>query len=534
MPWAEAVAIRQGRIIAVGKARDVARRRGRDTRIVDLDGKLLLPGFGDLHAHPVFGGIAFSRCSLHNQTTIKAYQDTIAKCVAATPGTGPIYGVGWGEAQFPPSGNPRKEVLDQVSATRPLIFESVGGHSYWLNSAALAAAGITKDTPNPPNGVIDRDPTTGEPSGSLQESAMDLAKHLVPVPSPAEVEGSILYVNRHFNSLGITSWHDAGIEVGADGKSGTLEAYQALARAGKLSAHVTIALKWANERSIEQTDTLLRVARSAPAGDVRITAVKFYVDGVIPQKTALMIDPYEASGHDHGQSQIAPGVLNEAIARIEAQGLQSHAHAIGDGATRLALDGFAISAKRNPRADRRPMISHLNVIDPVDQPRFGALGVIAVFQPLWASNYGYMDLAKQAIGQRRSQLIYPANSVLKGGGMLAYGADWPVGSANPLQGLQVAVTRTNFDDPASGPLLPGEAITLPQAVRAYTINVAYANRMERETGSIKVGKSADLVVLDQNIFAIAPDQIAKTKVLMTLYKGRVVYDGASASASGRQ
>lgn len=521
-PWAEAVAISGGKIVAVGASADISKWQGGGTRVVDLNGRLLMPAFGDLHVHPVFGGMSFSRCSLHKGESIAEYQEIISGCVDANPGDNPIYGVGWSDSMFPPNGVPRKEFLDAVSTERALIFESTGGHTYWVNSKALEIAGIDNDTPDPENGKIDRDAESGEAVGGLQEAAMQLVGDLIPKPSDTEMQQSILYVAKLFNSYGITSWHDAGIDLNAEGVSETMAAYKAVHDSGALTSHVTLAFKWANERSLDQIPVILDASKQAKEWGLRADTVKFYVDGVIPQQTAAMIEPYVGSDDVRGPLQIEPEILSSAVVQLGAEGMQSHVHAIGDRAVRVGLDAFEMSKNQN-KSTRRPMISHLNVIDPEDQPRFGELDAIAVFQPTWASNYPYMDMTMQAIGPERSKNIYPANSVLQGGGMLAYGADWPVGTADPLLGLEVAVTRINYEDPDSGPLLPQEGITLEEAVRAHTINVAYANNLEDITGSISPGKSADLIVLDTDIFTIPVDDISEANVVFTLFKGEAVY-----------
>lgn len=521
-PWAEAIAIAGEKIVAVGSKATVTKLAGKYTRIHDLEGRFVMPSFGDAHNHPVFGGMAYSRCSLHDGQSIADYQRIIARCIAASPDHDVIYGVGWEDALFPPKGIPRKELLDAISNEKALIFESVGGHSYWVNSRALERAGITRATKDPVNGQIDRDPVTGEPVGGLQESAMELAAALVPSPTPTDLQNSIRYVAKQFNALGITSWHDAGIDLSTDGSSQTLEAYRSVKDAGALTAHVSLAFKWDNGRALDQIPAILAASKRAQDWGLDAKSVKFYADGVIPQQTAAMLEPYQHAGDHRGPLQIAPETFEAAVVQLGAAGIQPHVHAIGDRSTRVALDAFAASRKANGDA-RRPMISHLNVIDPADQPRFGQIGVIANLQPTWASNYPYMDLAKEAIGPVRSQSLYPAASVLKGGGIIAYGADWPVATANPLLGLQVATTRVNYEEPQSPPLLPGEVLTLAQAVRAHTINVAFANGFDGFTGSLIAGKSADLIVLDRDIFAVPGSDIGKAKVLLTLFKGQSVH-----------
>lgn len=527
--WAESVAVRDSKILAVGTDEEIKAYLGKETQVLDLDGRLVMPAFGDLHVHPVFGGMAQSRCPLMEGKGIKEYQAMITKCMAKTPGDGPLYGVGWDDSLFPPKGIPNKKFLDKVSTQRPLIFLSLDGHSIWVNSAALQLARITKDTEEPLNGTIYKDPETGEPVGALLETAMDLMEDFIPKPTAAEMQQSILYVADLFNGFGITSWHDAGIDLDSAGNSEILKAYRAVKNSGDLTSRVSIAFKWRsepddNEDPLDQIDLIKAASQRAEEWGLQAKAVKFYIDGVIPQQTAAMIEPYEHRDDAHrGLLQVPPEILNTAVTRLSVAGFQSHSHAIGDGAARAFLDAVEVAQKANNGNTLRPLISHLNVVEPGDHKRFAELDVIAVFQPLWATNYPYMDLTKRAIGEQRSQYIYPVNSITSAGGMIAYGADWPVASANPFHGLEVAVTRTDVDDLQALPLLPDEGVTLRQAVRSYTYNVAYANNMENITGTIKPGKSADLIITNQNIFEIPVKDISQTEVLLTLFKGRAVH-----------
>lgn len=517
--WAEAVAIKDGRIVAVGSNADVAARAGAGTRTIDMGGKLVMPAFGDAHTHPIFGGMSHARCSLHAGKTLDDYRRIIADCVARTPGTGTIFGSGWNQALFPPNGIPNKALLDQVSKDRALIFES-DGHTLWVNSKALDLAGITRDTPDPKNGTIDRD-ASGEPVGALEETAMALVEPLVPPPSAKDLEGAITYTVRLFNSMGITSWHDAALEWDRGGTSKALEAYRAVDRSGALTMHTVMDLRWNNDRGRDQITDILKL--SARARQIGLTAngVKFFIDGVIPQQTAAMLAPYEGTTV-RGAPQITLAALGEAVTQLDGLGMQSHFHAIGDAAVREALDAVEVARKQDGPRDTRPMISHMNVIDPADQPRFGKLGVTAVFQPLWACDEPYMRLTMEWIGPVRSGYIYPAGSILKAGGRLAYGADWAVASANPFEGLEVALTRVG---PGSKlpPLIASEAVTLEQAIRAYTLNVAYVNHLDAETGSIAPGKSADLIVIDRDLFKIPVTDIHNAKVVVTLFRGRAVF-----------
>ena len=524
-PWAEAVAIKDGRILAVGTSVEIARLKGAKTNVVDLHGRFLMPAFGDAHAHPIFGGMSHARCALHAGETLDDYQKIIADCVAKSPGTGTIFGSGFNQTLFPPNGIPRKEILDAISRDRPLILES-DGHTLWVNSKALELAGITKDTPDPKNGTIDRDPKTGEPVGGLEEAAMALVDPLVPPPTDQDLQGAISFTVKLFNSMGITSWHDAAVEWDKGGTSRAIEAYKAVRDRGGLTMHTAMDLRWNNERGVEQMADILKLSARARAIGLTANGVKFFIDGVIPQQTAAMLAPYEGTTVK-GATQIKLETLAKAVTALDARGIQSHFHTIGDAAVREALDAVAAARNRDGMSDTRPMMSHMNVIDPADQPRFAKLKVTAIFQPLWACNEAYMTLTIERIGPVRSTYIYPAGSVLRFGGRLAYGADWSVASANPFEGIEVALTRVAPEGKLP-PLEPNEAVTLEQALRAYTLDVAYVNHLDKQTGSIAPGKSADLIVLDQDLFRIPTRQIHTTKVMLTLFQGREVHGSLAA------
>ncbi|MCA1200205.1 amidohydrolase [Sphingomonas sp. R647] len=527
-PWAEAVAIRDGKIVAVGTRATVERLKGSTTRVVDLGGRLIMPAFGDAHAHPLFGALSFTRCSLHNGKSIEDYQAIIRKCIADNPGTGTIYGAGWEDSLFPPNGVPHKKYLDAVSTDRPLIFDSVGGHTNWVNSKALELAGITKDTPDPVNGSIDRDPATGEPIGGLQESAQRLMQALIPPVTDKNIQDSVKYTAKLFNSLGIVSWNDAGVAWEEDGSSAMIDAYKAVRDAGELTSYVTVSLTWKNDKGMEQLPGLLKAAARGNALGVPTHTVKFYVDGVIPQKTAYMISPYEHS-HEHGSAQVSPETLKQAVSAVDSRGMHAFLHAIGDNGVRISLDAIEAARTANGKKPTHHMVTHLNVVDPADQPRFGKLDTFAQFQPTWSSWYPYMELTEQAIGKERMKHIYPAGSIVRMGGKLAYGADWPVATANPLEGLEVAMTRRTAGDPAARPLIAEEGVTLEQAIESHTLNVAYVNGFDKVTGSITPGKNADLIVLDRDLFKIPTHEIGKTKVLVTLFKGKAVYGALEAA-----
>ena len=527
VPWASAVAIGNGRIQSVGDADEVAARIGAATTVVDLGGRLVLPSFGDAHVHPVLGGISFAQCSIHDGTSVEHYLSMVSDCIEEAPGNGVVFGRGWGPGLFPPDGIPHKSLLDEVAPDRPVILKSTGGHSIWLNSKALELAGITDDTPDPPNGRIDRDSETGEAIGGLQESAMDLVAAHIPSPTGKQLEDALVYAVDHFNRLGITNWLDAGVEVLADGSSPTIDAYKTVQQDGKLNMNVAVSLKWENDRGNEQIETLLTASKRAQESGIRADSVKFYLDGVLVQRTAAVLHPYMGTADEYGELQIPADQLADAVATLDVQGFQIFIHALGDRAVRKALDVIEESQLNGAEADPRHLIAHLSLIDPADQPRFGELNVAANFQPLWACDHAYMRLTAEQVGDVRMRHTYPANSVLSSGGRLAYGADWPVASANPFEGLEVAVSRREPGMPDTNPLYEHEGVTLEEAIRGYTIEVARVTDLAEETGSLSVGKSADLIVVDQDIFSVPTHQISKTGVLLTLFRGRAVHGDLS-------
>ena len=522
-PTAQAVAIRDGKIIAVGSDADVLNVASERTQRIDLQGKMLLPAFGDAHVHPVYGGLAYARCAMHDATSVEEYIEIARQCVAETESDRWVYGVGWMPGLFPPDGVPRKELLDEVSQDRPIVFRSTGGHSLWVNSKALELAGITKDTPDPYNGRIDRDPQTGELLGGLQESAKDLVNKYLSPPTGDDLAHAIEYSLAHFNALGITNILDAGVEVNSDGISPTIEAYRSLEEANKLHTNVEVAVKWDNNAGLDQVPQLMAAADSVKGPHIASHTLKIWIDGVIAQGTAAMLVPYIDTPSIRGEPTMSDARLDKVVATFDKAGYQVMIHAIGDRAIRMSLDAFAYAREQNGETGNLHQITHAEFITPPDIKRFAKLGVVANFQPLWSTMDPYMQLTAKRVGPERMQSVYPANSLLNAGGEMVYGSDWSVASANPLWGIEVALTRRDLGKPEAEPLLPHEGVTLAQAIYAYTLKVAEINQNANRTGSITVGKDADLVVLDQDLFAVSKYDIAKTKVLLTLFRGQAVH-----------
>jgi len=528
--WASAVAVRRGRIVAVGADRDVRPLVGPGTEVIDLEGRMLLPGFQDAHVHPPAGGLELLQCALADAYSIEDYRRIIAAYAAEHPDLEWIQGGGWSMDVFP-GGVPRKEVLDEIVPDRPVFLPNRDGHSAWVNSRALELAGVTADTPDPDDGRIERDPD-GSPTGALHDGAMQLVERLIPPTTQAEWEEGLRVAQHYLHSLGITAWQDAIV----GGSCPTLDAYLALASRGELTARVVGALWWDRHRGEEQVEELVAQRERSSVGRFRAPTVKVMQDGVVETFTAAVLEPYlDADGRPtnrRGLSFIDPELLRRFVTRLDAEGFQVHVHAIGERAVREALDAFEAARRANGMNDLRHHIAHIQIVHPDDLHRFRALGVAATMQPLWAMNEGQMvNLTVPVLGPERSRWQYPFASLLRSGAVLAGGSDWSVSSPNPLWEIHVAVNRTAFPGYVYGgdvraerePFLGEERIDLPAAIAAFTIGSAYVNHLDDRTGSIEVGKEADLIVLDRNPFEEPPHDIWRARVQMTLVAGERVF-----------
>ncbi len=516
--WAEAVAVRDGRIVYVGRNAGLGVLVGPKTRVVDLRGRMVLPGMHDAHIHPISSGIQALSCDLTGKLTADEYVAAVKACAAERPDEAWIVGGGWLMSAFGPGAMPSRTLLDAVVPDRPVLLYSSDGHTGWVNSRALALAGITRDTPDPPDGRIDRDPQTGELVGSLQEGAMGLVDRHVPPATPAQRMDALRYSVEMLNAYGITGFQDASVSPAE------LETYAALDAARELTVHAVLAQWWERESGVEQIAGMEQRRKQFTNGHVHATSVKIMQDGVMENYTAAMLEPYLVAGSPRGIPMLQPAALNAAVTALDAKGFQVHFHAIGDAAVRQCLDAVQAAGERNGASGLRHHISHLQLIDPADLPRFRALGVVANFQPLWAYPDPYItELTIPFIGEKRAAHMYPIGSMHASGGMVAFGSDWSVSSANPFEQIEVAVRRADSATPDGAVFLPDQRLPLPAAIAAFTINAAYVNGMEGEVGSIEVGKRADLAVLDQNLFAIDPRAISDTRVLLTLFEGKPVH-----------
>ena len=523
-PWAEAVAIREGRIVFVGTVEGAQRFAGRGTRILDLPGKMVLPGFIDSHAHPLSGGLELGECNLYDAKTPAEVEGIIRAYAQAHPQLEWVRGNGWQLPVFPRA-NPTREQLDRAVPDRPAFFWAADGHSGWANSKALALAGITRDTRDPANGRIERDPRTGEPSGTLREAAVGLVTAKMPAYTREARIGAVRRALAEANRFGITAITDA--DAGED----HVLAYSAVDEDGGLTARVTLALHVDDQAPIAPQVAALTALRQQHerGGRLLLGQAKLYADGVLESRTAALLAPYLDRPGDAGPLVYPPEELAARVAALDLAGFQIHIHAIGDRAIRVSLDALRHAAEANPPRERRPILAHIELFDPADLPRFRREGVIASAQPLWAQADDYItDLTEPALGPARSRWLYPLGTLLASGTIVAGGSDWSVSSLNPLEGIQVALTRRAPEAPAGPAWLPQEQARLPEMLAAYTIGSAYAARLERETGSLEVGKLADVIVLDRNLFEIAPTEIHQAKVLLTLLGGRTVYRDSTA------
>ncbi len=537
--WAEAVAVQAGRVQALGDARDVLDLVGPSTRVVDAPAGLVLPGFVDAHNHAPQAGLNQLRVWLNDASGPAEYLRIVADYAAAHPGDGWILGGGWSMEHFP-GGNPRREDLDAVVGDRPVFLFNRDVHGAWVNTAALRAAGITRDTPDPADGRIERDPVTGEPTGSLHEgAAYSFEEHVVPAAGPGDVAAGILHAQQHLHRLGVTSWQDAWVTPQ------TQQAYVSLVAEGLLRSRVVGALWWDRHRGLEQIDELVErraaamsLTGAAGAGDgheipgFHASTVKIMTDGVLENGTGALLEPYclrhahgESADLDVGLTYVDADLLAVAVTRLDQLGFSVHMHTIGDRAVRNALDAVAAAHSANGPsvARRRHHLAHIQIVQPQDVRRFAELGVVANCQTFWAKHEPQMDdLTVPFIGAERAQLQYPFESLRRAGATLAMGSDWPVTTADPLQQIEVAVTRRPHDARAVEPLLPAERLLLDDAVDAFTAGSAFVNH-DPAGGVLRIGGRADLVVVDTDLLAgeVAP---ADARIVLSVVSGAVVHD----------
>lgn len=518
-PWAEAVAVRGDRVIYVGSAAGAAAMKGPRTEVVDLQGRLVLPGFNDAHIHLFEGALSLERVDLIEDDSLAAVQARIRDFAARVAKTPWVVGRGWLYGSFP-GGLPTREQLDAVVSDRPAYMDCYDGHTGWANSKALALAGITRETKDPADGLIVRDPETGEPTGALKEGAKTLVEAKIPAPAREARYALLLRALGLLNAQGITSVQDAGFGL-AD-----LETDVPLLERARAEGRLTVRVRASVRMSQGEVDGPIAAAGRLRARHhdawLRFDAIKAFVDGVVEAKTAAMLEPYPDGGT--GLPNWTPAALTAAVVAADTAGLQVWLHAIGDGGVRMALDAHEAALRANERADRRGRIEHIETISPADYPRFLALGVIASMQPLHANPDQNLEMvwARNA-GPDRAGRGFSWGNLERAGARLVFGSDWPVVTSDVRRGLYCAVTRKTREGKPPGGWLPGQAVSLESAIRHYTVDAAYASFEEGVKGSLAPGALADLVVLSEDLFKEPPEAILRAKVVLTVAGGRVVY-----------
>jgi hypothetical protein len=517
-PWAEAVAVQGDRILFVGSAKETRRHRAAETQVIDAEGRLVLPGMEDSHVHFVSGSESLDKVDLAGTRTVEEVQERIRRFAQEHPESAWVQGRGWMYSAFP-GDMPHKKYLDEVVSDRPAIMTCADGHTSWVNSRALALAGIDRRTPNPKNGTIVRE-ANGEPTGALLETADFLVEKVLPQPTPEETLAALRGGLQEAARLGVVRVHGMGGEFEA------LDLLDKIRREGSLTVRFSVTM-WVSPPGLSAEDWKAYEDASLKYNDewISLGGIKLMLDGVIDSGTGAMLDPYEGQVVDKGKLFWEPEDYKKAVVEINSRGIQVSTHSIGDAAIRLSLDAYEEGTRASGNTDLRNKIEHAEDISAADIPRFGRLRVIGSFQPLHANpDPAWMGAWIKNVGSEREKRAWAWKSVLDGGGRLAFGSDWPVVTINPWIGLQVAVTRQDLDGKPEGGWLPEQKLSLADAVYAYTMGGAFAMRRETDEGSIEAGKLADLILLSQNIFEVDPHKIAETSSVLTMVGGRVVFE----------
>lgn len=513
LPRAEAAAVKDGRIIAVGSTAEIRALAGEATEVVDLEGSLMLPGFIDAHTHFLNGGFALADIQLRDAGSREEFISRIRDRVSRSEKGEWILNGDWDHTLFDPPQLPAKEWIDGFTRENPVCVNRLDGHMVFANSRALELAGITRDTPTPKGGEIVRDPSTGEPTGILKDEAMGLVTRHIPEPSLNEKKKAARAALKHAASLGVTSVHDMAYRD-------NFNVYRELLQEDALSARLCVYIPISDlDRGLPQ-----ELGETPDSDRLKIGGLKGFVDGSLGSFTALFLEPYTDDPRKSGilvADMFPDGIMEKRIREADALGLQVAVHAIGDKANRIILDIFEKVIEENGERDRRWRVEHAQHLHPEDIARFGRLGILASVQPYHVIDDGRW--AEIKIGPRRARTTYAFRSLLESGARLVCGSDWTVAPLDPLTGIHAAVTRSTLDGKHPRGWVPEEKISLEEAIEGYTLNAAYSEFAEDRKGSITPGKLADLVVIDRNLFDIEAGEIARARVQMTVVGGRIVY-----------
>ena len=512
-PTAEAVAIYANRIVAVGSTKDVRKLAGLNTRTIDANKRLLLPGFNDAHTHFLSGGFQLSSVDLRDANSPQEFAARIKAFAAKLPKGRWITGGDWDHERWPDAKLPTKELLDSFTAETPVFVNRLDGHMALANSLALRLAGVTRQTADPPGGVIVRD-KAGDPTGVLKDAAQNFVWKVVPPASFEERLEAARAASNYAASLGVTSVQDmsAGTDVGV---------YQTLLDRGELKTRIYAVSPLPSWECVARTGVRAHFGSEM----LRVGGLKGFSDGSLGSTTALFYEPYRddpSTSGIAGDEMYPEGAMLERVREADRAGLQVMIHAIGDRANDLILSIYEQVEREHGKRDRRFRIEHAQHLRPQDIPRFARDRVIASMQPYHAIDDGRW--AEKRIGKERAKTTYAFRSLLDSGATLAFGTDWTVAPLNPLLTVYAAVTRRTLDGKNPQGWVPEQKISVEEAVRGYTVGSAYAEFQENVKGTIAPGKLADLVLLSRDIFKIDPNEIEKVKVVLTIVDGRVVYE----------
>ena len=510
----EAFAVRGDRFVRVGTAASVMPLRGPSTAMMAItDGAIVVPGLHDAHGHVAGLGASLSELDLRDTPNQAAILEQV-RARAASGSSGWIVGRGWDQNDWPDPVWPTKAALDAVAPDRPVFLRRIDGHAAWVNSRALAVAGVTRETPDPPGGRILRD-ERGEPSGVLIDTAQALVSRRIPPPDDAALRERILLADAEARRLGLTMVHDAGAG------SREIALYRALSDEGALATRLYVMIDGSDATTREW---FARGPLVDPAHRVTVRAVKLYADGALGSRGALLLEDYADEPGTRGLRVTPPDRLAAVAAAAVEAGFQPCTHAIGDAANREVLDLYErLASSHSALRALRPRIEHAQILDAQDIPRFARLGVIASVQPTHCTSD--MPWAPARLGAARiDEGAYPWRSLLETGAVLAAGSDFPVERPDPLLGFYAAITRQTTEGQPPGGWNPSQRLTRHEALRSFTLDAAFAAHAETDLGSIAEGKLADFVVLSRNIMTIPSAEILRTSVLRTFIGGRQVYE----------
>lgn len=517
-----ALAVKEGKILLTGTDAEILKLRTASAEVINLNGKLVLPGFIDSHAHSISAFKQFFELNLYGLKSVEAIQRALKDYRAKHPEAQYIKGRGWSNTMFPKTGPDHKH-LDEIVSDIPVILSSEDGHSRWVNRKAMELAGITNQTNSPAGGIIELDPVTGQPTGTLRESAAGLVSDLIPPPSFELMYNGLIEFQKMAGGFGITGVHEASIDAG----SIEPEVYRKLEAEGRLTMRVSASL-YIEPDSGRKAVLPLIAERSRDRGEL-FTAnyAKLFADGVVEGSTAFLHEPYLHLPGSRGALLCNFDSLKIVCAELEKAGFGIHVHAIGDAAVTATLDAFDYARQNSGSTDSRNIITHLQLVRGSDIPRFRSLNVTAAVQPFWfIKDEYYHDIQVPYLGQERADKEYPMKSFFDNGVNVASSSDYPVTMPpNPLVAIQTGVTRIEpGSDAGQTPLWPEERVSVEQMIKSYTINAAYASRWDHLTGSLEPGKSADLIILDKNLFDIPVNEISTAKLLMTMFRGKTIYN----------